>query len=823
MSQKKEHNSGHNAAIPNLSELFGDAAKLDVTTRDVFGGDLSEIRQEERRGSEMPSGVPSAAYRKGSGSFNLTQFVLIVNLVVLTGILLYLVFRPAGIAGVSAGTFTQTQPSEPAPPALPQVDDASDPATLLNTIDIGRHTAQALDGSVSLQAAEAFYAAKDYHKAAYVYERLRRNLTTRTPENEALADWLTLQMALSLQKSQEQDLMAELFGRALNSRWPAVRALTHYNLAFIQHHNRSFAEARRHAFAALALLKTIEDQLPLIVEADCYFLAAEALTRDLLRANNQGADLPGVLWSDSQPVHSLGVMDQAQLSAILTMGIKPLSQAVIAPKVEFDPRRSVGIRWSAYAMDGPLEQFFQQYAAQAEINLKLSDLPATVRRHRTTLFLPQVERNYLAEVAAGAAGLFWRFDGATAHLYDPTAFADTDSLTAMMTQEAIAMWQRFLLRYRGDHRMPNAHYSLGRLYTLSDQTPTALGEYKLLATQYANNPLAPYALLGSSRIKTELRDYTGAQADLNELLIRYPNAQILDEALLTLAEATMNIGSYTEAVEMFQRVYYLNVSQESRRRSAFGLGTCAFRQGQAEQAVTWLTQTLEMMTDLNDSRLPETCSMLGQAYIETGQFVEAAEALRTALGAKLTHRDYVRIILELANAEMKQSRYVAALNILEGIPEARLNQDDSVDVMLTQSRLYRQIDLPSTAISMLRRKIPFVAESRLRAQLSLELAECYVHNGELTPARQELNEAMQALSAGRDSQRAAFLLARIAWLNGNKKQAEAICLDVLNLNIQDEALRREVYDLLGAIYTQEKAFDRAALAYAGLLEQSDRP
>ncbi len=109
------------------------------------------------------------------------------------------------------------------------------------------------------------------------------------------------------------------------------------------------------------------------------------------------------------------------------------------------------------------------------------------------------------------------------------------------------MWQRFLLRYRGDHRTPNAHYCLGQLYTISDQTPTALGEYKLLATQYSNNPLAPYALLGSSRIKTNLQDYTGAQDDLNEFLIRYPNSKIMDEALLHLAEATMNNGSYAEA------------------------------------------------------------------------------------------------------------------------------------------------------------------------------------------------------------------------------------------------------------------------------------
>jgi tetratricopeptide (TPR) repeat protein len=700
------------------------------------------------------------------------------------------------------------------------VQDPSDPAAILNSLTLGRLTTDALDKAVSLQTAEAFYAARDSQKAAYIYERLRRNLTTRTLQDEALADWLTLQMALCVQKTRDQHLMTELFTRALNSRSPAVRALAHYNLAFLQNHNRSFLESRQHAYQALALLKTIDTYIPQTIEADCYFLAAESLTRYLLRANNLGDDLPGSAWSASQPIHSLPITDQEQLGFLLTEGIDTLNQAVISPKVECDPQLSVGSQWSAYALDGPLDQLLWQYAAQAGINLSLSSLTTTARQHKSTLFLPRVDRNYLAEIAAGTAGLVWRYDGQTGQVYDPSTFQDSDAFRTTMAQEAIAIWQRFLLRYRGDNRTPNAHYCLGQLYTIADQIPTAMGEYKLLVTQFSNDPLAPYALLGSSKIKTNLRDYQGAQLDLNELLIRYPNAKVMDEAMLHLADATMNSGGYADAADMFQRLFYLNINQETRRQSAYGLGKCAYEQGRFEDAVKWLAQTLTLIGDSNDKRLTQASYMLGKAYIRTGQFVEAASALRKALDGKIDNVEYIRIILELADTEMKREQYLTALDILESIPEARLTQEDAVEVMLARARLYRQIDVPATAISLLRRKIEFIAESRLRAMMSLELAECYLQNKEPALARRELNDAVQYLPAGREAQRAAFLMARVAHLDGSTQQAESICLDVLKLNVQDETLRRQIYDLLGTIYTADKAYDRAALAYAGLLEQS---
>ncbi len=814
MSDKKDNKTRKKSSdVPNLSELFGDPAAMDVTAQDVFAGGLSSLTPDDTAG---PAARPSRQRPSSNAtpSFRLTQLILVVNMVALTGIIIYLVRRPAD--GLSTG---QQAPVEPAPAAAPVApDDTSDPGALLKTLTLPDRTTEALDEAISLQTAERLYAAGDYLKAAYVYERLRDNISPRTERHEALADWLTLQMALCLQKTQQQELMGQLFTRALNSRSPVVRALTHYNLGFIQHQNRNYLQSRRHAYQALALLRTIESYMPPTLEADCYFLAAESLTRHLRRLSNTGDDLPGTSWSDAQPIYSLPITDQQQLSHLLTEGADRLSEASLGPIVTYDAQRPVGAQWSAFSLDGPLAQLLWQFASEANINLNVGGLSSLMRRHKTTVYLPRVDRSHLAEVAVGSAGLIWQFDGQRAQVYDPGAFDESDALKSVLIQEAIAQWQRFVLRYRGDHRAPNAHYALGSLYAMGDEPTLALGEYRLLSTRHADNPLAAYGLLGASKIKTNLRDYAGAKSDLNDLLSQYPNSKITDQAMLYLAEATMENGSYAEAAEMFRRVHHLDISRRARRQSAFGLGKCAYKQGRFNEAAEWLSEAVTLIDDQGDPMMVSACLMLGRSLIQTGHYDQAARILQTALGSELSNREYVRIALNLVEAELQREQYVAALNILERIPEARLSQDDAVAVMIARARLYRRIDVPTPAISLLRRKIEFVAESRLRAKLSLELAECYLQNGERTPARRVLNEAMTNLPTGRDAQRAAYLLARIAHENQRPELAESLCLDALTLDAGDEAQRRDIYNLLGRIYTEQNAYDRAAMAYAGMLE-----
>jgi Tfp pilus assembly protein PilF len=190
-----------------------------------------------------------------------------------------------------------------------------------------------------------------------------------------------------------------------------------------------------------------------------------------------------------------------------------------------------------------------------------------------------------------------------------------------------------------------------------------------------------------------------------------------------------------------------------------------------------------------------------------------------ALGSLLDRHEFVQVVLELVQAECGQENYLKALTILENIPEENLNQEDACRVLIAKTKIYRAIDLPETAITLLRQRVESIADASLRAKLVLELAECYMLNDDLRVAQKELEDAIYDLPLGYDTQRGGCLLAKIAYQRDQYDKAETLCLGTLRTQIEDESLRTEVSELLGEIYMKQKDYDNAALAFAGALDR----
>ncbi|MHC4881520.1 MAG: tetratricopeptide repeat protein [Planctomycetota bacterium] len=762
---------------------------------------------------------PSRGYRPSRGAF--------VGVgIILAGFVLFQIthhlYSPVGPAEVSAQS--DQQPQEPLAPAYngsfqketPTLPDA--PGTLMN-IGIDTQTAETLDKAVSIQTARLLYQRQDYKEAYYVYDKLRANVTGNGLRQQCLRDWLGLQMALSVQKTTDQALMGPLFTEALQSRSLVVRAMANYHLAFIQNRHQQFYESRNRAYQALALLKSFEKHMPVAMEADCYFIAAEALTRQVLKMNDLNAELPTASWTGSMDPYVLPITDQRQLSELLMAGMEQMDEAALMPKVDFFPNRKAGVQWSVLCRDVQLEQLFWGFASEADLGVSWGNGPSKLRTQPVTVYLPFVDRLYLAEVISANAGLIWQYDGQKGMIYDPASYSDFSDLKGVLLKEAIAMWQRFQLHYRSDLRIPNAQFCLGQLYAMADETPMALGSYKLLTARSENSALVPYALLGASEIKTRMKDYAGARADLNELLVRYPDCMVADKALLSLAETTRISGLYQEAVTFYEQIIRLNINDESRRTALLGLGQCAFESADHEASVKWFGQAIEAMADTSDDRLGQTYLMAGRSFIELKQYEKAAAAFRMALDGVLDRRDHVQVVLELVQAECMRENYLRALTILESIPDENLNQEDSCQILIAKSTIYRAIDLRDTAITLLRRRIESIADAGLRAKLTLELAECYMLNGDLRVAQKELEDAIYDLPLGYDTQCSGFLLATIAFQQGQYEKAQTLCLGTLQTQIKDESLRTEVSELLGKIYMKQNDYDNAALAFAGALDQ----
>jgi TolA-binding protein len=809
-------------------ELFSGSLAQDPQGKDLFLGKPPATE----KGLSMESaqtGAPEDAQRmagQSKGHFFWALMLLVVNCFMVGGILCYLLLqtepRPAADQPMQA---VQAAPSKAANSELTRTRNQSiDPAKLFESVHLSNATVQALEGSISLRAADALYKAQDYFKACYVYDRLRDNLMINDLADACLDDYLALRMALCLQKSQEQELMLSLFTQALESRSPVVRTLAYYNLSFLQMHNQQFLAARTSAYRALALVSCLGPTMPETVEADCYFLVAEALTRYILKLQNEMEGLPGRLWSDMISVTEVPLGDQDSLKVFLRHGIEEINAGAVSPKIQYYPQRETGAQWSAVCLKAPIEEIIWKYATAANMTLRWDKADIAMRKRPVTLYLPLTAGTYLAEVAVGSAGLLWRYDGESAFLYDPETYTDFDKQRQAIAAESIAIWQRFLLRYRGDHRTPNAHYALGILYTIEDQPSTALSQYKLISAQFPHNPLAPYSLLKASKLKTDLRDFGGARTDLNDLLMQYPDSRLVDEASLHLAETTLAGGLYEDAGRMFEKVYALNISETSRCSAAYGLGRCAYEQGDWAAARKWLSQAIDLMTSSGDWCLGTAYTLLGRICTRMGDYETASCAFRTAMDKQLSSQEYFDVTMELIAAKTSQQQYLEALEILESIPEPQLSQEQICEVMLSRSRILRDIDLAESAVSLLRRRIQFVAQANLRAKLSVELARCYLQTGDLAIAEKELSDAIYDLEDKTQTGEAMVMLAEVVYRRGRLGMAEEICRQILSQEGLDRQIQQDAYILMGRLYRDQKRPEQAALAYAGLpLEEGRQP
>lgn len=263
----------------------------------------------------------------------------------------------------------------------------------------------------------------------------------------------------------------------------------------------------------------------------------------------------------------------------------------------------------------------------------------------------------------------------------------------------------------------------------------------------------------------------------------------------------------------------MNLSNSGQCESIMGLGYCAYAQKDWNGVQTWLSKALELMDDKNDSRTGTVCFMLGRAYIELTQYANAAGVLRNALNSKLSEKEYMQTILELVDAECRQQNFLEAMNILDQVPQGRFGQEESCNLLIAKTRILRDIGVVESAISLLRKKIEFVADSRLRARLTLELAECYIRTKEYPLARRELNNVLADMPDSYHARRASLILAQIIEKLGQPSRAEEFCLVVLNDPQVEENIRNEAFNTLGRIYASQKYYEKAALAFAGILPQ----
>jgi len=823
------------AKKPSSSEVFAKPpSENDFSARDLFAGDEEFFLAIENDGKspivKQLTKAPDAIASGISRLFSNTMVIVVINLLAIAVFLSYLLLKPGKArfiavptAAASANSGFEASDQHSDAQAQPQQQPADTQAN--SRLTVSETTAEVLDTAISWELAEKLYTNKEYAQSYHVFEKLSDNLITNVPADDFLKDFFQLKMAMCIGHSDDQSTLSQLFTTTLQSQCPTVRALSNYHLIFAENRSNHYMLARARAYRTLALLETIEDNFSSSFEADCYFMIAEAMTKQVLMLSSSsfedGEDsisagkLPGQLWSDTLPIETVPQMTQSQLRVFLQTGLYELGEGAVGPRIQKRPNLGIGSQWSAVALDAPLEEMISKFASAASQNIIWHGNADEVKRRAVTMYLPQSSQQLVPEVAAGSVGLIARFDGKDIVMYNPDSYTNLDQHKAILVNESIALWQRFLIRYRGDHRTANAHYAIGLLKERSDEAIGSLSEYKLVSSSYSHNPLAPFALLNSSKIKTDMHDYSGARADLDELLIQYPDCKVADQASLYLAEATLQDQLYESAIKRFKKVYNMDINPTSRRSSAFGLGKCFFEISDYSQARKWLTHAIRITENPADYRVSPAYLMLGKVCIGLGDYKGASKAFRNAMNQSGDNTEYLAITLELIQNEVRQENYLEALDLLKSIPLTRLSQEASCEVLIVKAQVLRALDLTDTAISLLRRKVEFVADSAIRATLGFELAQCYANAGSFALARRELNENMAYLPSGDITVEANLLLAEICVELKDYIRTRTVCKQILR-NTDDLQVKKRISDLLGRMYMETNEPEKAAMAYAGI-------
>jgi tetratricopeptide (TPR) repeat protein len=686
---------------------------------------------------------------------------------------------------------------------------------------------------LSLQLAEGYYTSKDYDKAYDAYERLRQNLAAQN--FELVRDFLQFRMALCLEKKADFDKANRLFKEVSESRSIALRAIANYHSSLLEMNSGQYLKARTRAYKAIALTGALafDSEWALALERDCHFLVAEAVTRQVLSLCDADKELPQQLWSHPAEKEPLTGLNESELQKVLDFGIERLNSGLLAPQVQAAESSGTLSRWSVVCNGPGIGELMARFATNAALDVKWvrhTDAAGNLQQgagwnRPVTLYLPAATTQQVAATVAGTAGLLAQVDDTnTITITDPAAYSSLSEHTRLLNEHAIWLWRKLLLTYSDDQRIPNVHFVLGILQGQKGQVAEAIAEYKLVANRYPHTPLVPFALLRSSRIKTDLRDYTGASGDLKQLIEQYPDNELIGQAHIDLAETTMKAGSYDRACSLYRKAYTLGSSTESKTIAAFGAGRCFYQMNDYESAVKWLTlyieavraqqhpaQTAAKQGPQGGANLYTAYLLLGKANLALGNLQQACDALERTAKRAAASDEYLEAISSLVEAQIKQENFVAALGTIENIRAWPFSQEQVTRLLLLKSKVLRTIGLTDQAVTLLSDRAQYLTDQQLKANVILELARCNIAAKNFDLASAHLTEVLSMVEPGPVSQQASLELAYVCMKLGEHQQTISICKKLLDSSACEQ-IKQQASKILASVYSKQENYDKAALA-----------
>ncbi|MHC4241087.1 MAG: tetratricopeptide repeat protein [Planctomycetota bacterium] len=822
---EEEQKIKNSSEVPSDSDLFVSEVHRNLSEREVFVGDEDFYRLLAN--STPTNTVPRSAHAKRSlqgpirhKRFSNLQKAFAAAIITIGAMLLYMVLKPLFSSPNKFATPTTQQIT---PSTLPVADSTQvvqqpvqPPAPLFPSTQ-----------PLSLDVARDFYLQNDYGQAYAVYEQLYQSLPSGARE-ELLRDFLQFKMALCLNKAGNSEQANSLFRTLSQSRSPVIRVVANYELSLLQVQKKQYIKARTMAYQAIAMVSAVDFDKDWILslQRDCQFLVAECMTRNVLLLCDADDDIQSLLWSGSVDIDPFINLDQAQLRSLLDSGLEQLKEGLLSPQIRKLEHQGVLPRWSVIAYGASVEELLVRFVANAGLDISwiqnkiqaAEPVGNAVRKRPVSLYLPSATAQQVIEVATGHVGLLSHIDEkGILTINNPADYSSLSEHVHLLTRNAVSLWRNILLTFHDDQRVPNAHFALGLLHAQEEQPASAIAEYKLVANQFSQTSLAPYALLSSSKIKTELHDYSGAREDLTQLVEQYPETEFYGQACLNLADVTMNAGFMNEALRLYRKVYNLGLSLELQTASALGAGRCAYEIQDYETAAEWLVKYIKLANDPTDEEFYLAYFHLGKTNLALENYQQASLAFQYALSGpigSLARERYVETVSALVETLIHLENFVPALTLLETIDSWQFSTKESIDILLLKSKVLRLMGLPDKAIAVLGDNAEYLPDSQLKIRISFELANCHIVKGDLDFAHKKLTDILISAAPGPLSHEIALRLAELCLDIGQSSQTITVCRQLLDSEVSSR-IRQKALKVQAAAYNQQKNFEDAALALVG--------
>jgi tetratricopeptide (TPR) repeat protein len=748
--------------------------------------------------------------------FSISQKIIIALIILVAGLLVYFLLRYSrgSVSDLTSRSYKQSpatvlrQESKPQPPQTPLPETES---------------AEKNEQPISLQTAQSLEKQKDYQQAFDSYSWLRQNLLQTGEDSRLLADFLQFKMALCQQRMSRQEEADRIFKTLANSSSPAIRCFAAYNSIGSQIKNKQYLAALANTYRCLGSLELLglERESVAALTRNCHFLAAQCLTQNILTLSGENGKLPEQLWISQTQIDPFVNLDQAQIISLLGSGSDILNRALLAPQIQ-----SAGgepVRWRVACYKASVEELLSRFATAVGLELKWnfaaggSSEQANVRRRIVTLYLPGATERQVAAVAAGCAGLLVSVDDNTITVCNPEDIPVLSEQLSVCSEQAIGLWQQFLLRFDQDASAGNVHFAIGLLYAQMQDIPKAISEFKLVTNRFTHSAIVPFALLNSSRLKTNIKDYSGAREDLLQLVEQYPDAAVADEAVFYLADTTFAASLFGEARPLYEKLYNLNLSPQSQAAASFKLGCCLFEEKKYEESIKWLTRYLNLTKEKPDENLYRAYLLMGRAYLGLDKANEACTAFQSALAGRPAGagpEEYIEIVSALVDSFIVRERFIEALGVLDGVELWRLSQKENVKVVLLKAGILRRMGLVDKAVSAIGDRADYVSDALLKARILFELARCYEADGRLELARRNLSDILVIANKGLLFDSVAIELADVCKKLGRNSEAISVCVQLLNSQPEDD-VKKQALLILAYVYRSQKDYDNALLALMG--------